>query len=594
MKTEIHDGANFLEQIDYQYQLAPSLGDSTVRVGSGEPPTSQILSTQSIQQRDGDTFTSQSAYNTSLTSSAYSFGRPTSTTVFSNVQTTPLNTVTVYEHKKPNWILGLPETVTTKGRLMSEYNYDNLGRTNWREDYGVRTAIYSYFGDGTIHTVTDAAGRVTTVNSWKRGKPESLTRNDGTTTSNSLDNNGWLMSQTNAKGHTATYERDNMGRVTRITPHTPATGLKLVDTTIIYNFNTTPITQMITTGPKRTITHLDSLLRPARNLTYDFATTKSVWTNTKYDALGRTSFTSYPSTNPNESDGTTTSYDALGRMTQSAENVAPFASTSYSYHPYHRTRVIDPEGGQTNSYAIGYDGAGGTDYNAIYHAFGQRTQIYKNAWRETVGVRQFGTQNGIWTNHYQYFYYEPEHHRMCRSYTREGGYTAYSYNAAGELTSYQKGIPSGSSCQAPSGIDKVSATYDDLGRLEDTLFADPATPDIFRSYDDTGNLTQLYRGTGASAVTWDYSFDEYDRLTSEELQLDGESFYTSYLYNAYGYMYRKYLPSGRGVSYYNDGLGRHTKVAWGSNIYAQNGTYHPSGALQAMDYGNGQVHPEFE
>ncbi|MEP3889928.1 MAG: RHS repeat-associated core domain-containing protein, partial [Hellea sp.] len=63
----------------------------------------------------------------------------------------------------------------------------------------------------------------------------------------------------------------------------------------------------------------------------------------------------------------------------------------------------------------------------------------------------------------------------------------------------------------------------------------------------------------------------------------------AYLYNGLGHMYRKTLPSGRNISYFNDGLGRHNKVSWGSATYADTVNYHPSGQIQTLTYGNGQV-----
>jgi YD repeat-containing protein len=155
----------------------------------------------------------------------------------------------------------------------------------------------------------------------------------------------------------------------------------------------------------------------------------------------------------------------------------------------------------------------------------------------------------------------------------------------------QKGLPAGSNCQAPTGSNKVSFTYDVLGRHIVTNYAD-STPDVTRSYDANSNVLTTNRGAGGSAVNWSYTYDNANNLKTETLSLDGRSFALSYTYNNLGQLTKRTQPTGRAIVYAVDGLGRHTNVsAWG-HTYASGITYHPSGAVAGLNYGSGHVYSQ--
>lgn len=601
LRTISKDGVE-LERVETTYSQFSCNGSTAVHKtgansNSAECPTHV---TKTKIQRNGDQFFSETDYKMDAQSSDYSYGHPIETRSWSSYvisgESKKRITHTTYEHKADKWILGLPKTVRRNGRLLSSTDYTPLGQAHKRYQYSQTTpvATYSYHSDGTVASMTDAVGRRTEAHDWHRGKPERVERAVGTPLAQSigreLDDNGWIKSQTDAKGRTTSYQHDSMGRLTRITPHSPPSGQgsKLPDTTIQYFFGDTNI-QMITTGRKRNFVYYDSLFRPVNELTIDFATDERIWTRTRYDSLSRIIFNSHPSRVPWEASGTETEYDGLGRVMQTRETTSN-AITSHEYLSGHRYKVTDAEGHATITTRYGYEGPDAGDSYLIAQPEGINTYTYRNVHGEITRARQLGTSGGFSVDQSQYYYYDGQY-RLCRHRNLEGGNTVYQYNAANELTAYQKGLPPGASCSTPAGTAKVSLTYDDLGRLVSTDYADPATPDIWRDYDANGNITKLYRGSGASAVNWDYSYDGNDMLTSEELVIAGapEAFDIRYLYNGYGQMYRKYLPSGKGISYTNDGLGRHTKVSWGTATYAQNASYHPNGAVESLTFGNGQV-----
>ena len=553
-----------------------------MRIPTGIPV--RIEKTVTIQ--DGDTYTSERVYNTNQSSSNYSYGQPIQTSVYSNVSTTPRVTDTTYEHNAAQWILNLPKTVTTNGRDMATYVYDTYGQKTSETRYGALYATYDYRTDGTVYWAKDALLRRTWAYQWKRGTPQEILRPDNKYVYQYVDDNGWLTSTKDAKGNTTSYSRDSMGRLTTYTPPTGWT-----PTTISYVFGT-GVTQTISKGFADSIITYDSLFRPTLVKTFDSkpGVGSTSFVKTTYDALGQNVFTSFPSTSSNPTTGTTTAYDALGRVTSTAENVTPFATTSVDYLNLHRVRTTDPLGKQTTTSTDGYGGPGRGEVLLIEQPEDVNTQIYRNIWGQIDRVRQYGTGDGGYKDESHYYYYN-NRQQLCRHFTQSGLGAVFAYDNAGQMTSYNRGVGSGTTCDTPAGNARVDLTYDMLGQVIDTNYTDANTPDISRVYDNNGNLTQVNRGIGASAADWAYTYDNINNLTSELLSVDGgaKSFPMSYGYNADGFMISRALPSGRSLTLVTDGLGRLNKVSEIGQVYAQNIDYHASGAITGMDYGNGQL-----
>lgn len=565
------------------------------------PKTMRGLQDEFIITQDGDTYTTEMDYNTDKTLGDYSYGLPVETRIFSNFDTTPRVTETSYIHLTTSpWIIGLPdvidEGVAGDMRELVDYDYDlTSGLKTSQTTHGTSQVSFGYSNlvgeKGALILITDALTRKIAASSWHRGKPQSVTSAaftpEAVTIGRDINADGWIMGQTDGRSFVTDYERDDMGRLTLIDP--PSTW---DNTSIVYDFSGGGVIQTITKGQsKQTVTY-DSLFRPILEHQQDLSSTWSSYVNTTYDALGRVAFQSQPSINAAEAKGTNTEYDALGRVTSIAENVAPLATTLTSYLSGNRKRVTDPSGAWTDYIASGYDGPGGDDIRSIYRGEGvdtylQQTDITKNIWGEMTQLRQWGDLNGHAVDHSQYFYYDPITYRLCRHYAPEHGATLYEYDDAGQMKAYAKGQPN-SGCTVPTNNSRVNVIYDDLGRIETTNFNDPDTPDIVRSYDDNGNVLTVNRGSGTSAVNWIYSYNELNMPTSELLTLDGEAFGIDYSYNTAGHLTNKFLPSGRQITYTPDGLGRHKTITTGNLTLASNVGYHPSGAVSAMLYGNGQ------
>ncbi|MDB2439304.1 polymorphic toxin-type HINT domain-containing protein [Hellea sp.] len=595
-----------IKTIEYDYLEGNLVGSSLGARDHGYTgaDSTRVYQTESVISQNGDTFTTQTDYNTVHTASSFSYGYPTERRSWSSYVISNSNnlrkTETDYVHYKTKWVLGNPTKVTQNDLILSTYGYHNNGLLVWKNQYGQRVATYEHhtattdpLAIGMVSSFKDGENRITKAENWHRGQPKTITRASGTplqqVTSFGVNDNGWGTSVTDPAGYTTTYQRDSMGRLTKIIPHTPPAGTyKLVATNISYNFSGGGAVQTIKKGPRWDIITYDSMFRPILSETKDIGTGISTYVNTDYDALSRVTFESFPSLSSTSLNGSDTRYDALGRVT---ETEIDSATTKYSYLNGHRSVVEDPLGNETVTRRYGYDGPDAGDTYLIQQEEDIDTYIFRDIHGEIDRVTQTGTQNGLTVNKTQYFYYNNQS-RVCRYRTSEGGDTVYEYNNTGELIAYQKGLAASTSCTSPITSNRVELTYNILGRLKDTLFSDAATPDISRDYDLNGNLTKLYRGLNtAKEVKWDYTYDSYNRLTNEDLTIAGASqgYDIWHRYNAFGYLFAERLPSSKYVSYTNDGLGRATKVNSGSAIYAQNASYHPSGALAGMTFGNDNV-----
>lgn len=543
--------------------------------------------------QDDDTYTTEQDYELDHTSADYAFGAAHTTRKFSSVSMTAREVVQTFEHQTAKWILGLPKTVHINARPITTYTYDTKGRLTDQTRYGQDWLELSYNADGTVEWMEDALDRRTTADLWKRGTPQKITRPDGISEYQYVDNNGWVTSQKNAMNRTTAYENDNMGRLKKIDPYGTWT-----DTLINYDFSGDGVIQTITKGAAKTTVTYDSLLRSTLERTQDI-TPSATWesyVNTKYDALGRVIFKSQPSASATETKGSAMTYDGLGRILTEKEEALGGGTTTHSYHMGHIYRVKDPSGAETDYVSYGYDGPGNKDYSAIINSDGNRqTDIIKNIWGEVTEVTQGDTDANTGPLQTQSFLYDAQR-RLCAHETAEGNTTKYEYDLAGQMTAYAKGQTHLNCGVIGNNAARVGLEYDNLGRLTKTDFTDPGTHDIARTYDANGNIKTVKRAKdltlGTDRVNWFYGYNDADLLTSEALYVDNLGFVTTYEYNTDQHLVKQIYPTGRPVDYKLDGLGRPTKLSGWGHTYVKPNTvsYHPSGTLTGFEYGNGQVY----
>ena len=587
MRQEVRQGSDtgpLLEATEYSYIFEDSVGGSYMppfpeqRMRAQQPVRTQEV----VVTRHSDTFHTKSTYVTNHAAANYSYGFPTKVERWSSLAPEVRVADIEYAHNTTEWILGLRSRITLNGKIFQEGTYDPLGRLTQLDRFEAPYKTFGYHGagaqGGALAWVDDALSRRTSFDSYKRGIPQLVTRPDLTPLSRVVDDNGWVTSQTNARGVTTGYEYNSVGWLTKVDRPAPWS-----DTTLSYGNIAAGVRQRITRGQQETYTWHDAMLRP------ELVRTRAVsggglttYVKTSYDIFGRETFASYPSTSSSPTVGMETSYDALGRVTETRENTAPFATTATAYLSGNRTRVTDPRGFDTTTTLRAYGSPDHGDVIRIEQPEGVTTDMTYDDW----GNMLTATQGGGGVSHTQSYVYDNSL-RLCRHSVPETGDTLYDYDIADQMTHVARGQAAGASCppSMPPG-DTIVRTYDVLGRV-DTVTYPGITPDIDLDYDLNGNVTRNARGSAA----WDYVYDTADNLTRETLSIDGRTFYVEHGFNADNAPTTLRLPSGRTIDYAPNGLGQATQAIYINtpHQYATGIAYHPNGLLASLTYENGHV-----
>jgi RHS repeat-associated protein len=583
MKTERQNSAGaVVETTTNTYIAAANLGDNTVRIPGNAPRPFERLLQSRVTTRGADTHTTRFTRDLALSSSTYSFNSPTKVEEFSNVATGTRVADTVYAHNKTKWVLGLPSTVTRNGVLFDSYTYDSLGRRTQANKFGALYSQYTYKTypgeEGLIDTMTDALGRQTYFSHYKRGIPQQVRRPDGVTLFRTVDNNGWVTSETDARGVVTNYQHNPMGWLTRIDRPDP-----WADTVISYSGLGSGITQVETRGSFKMTTTRDGFHRPVLVKREDISGLASaIYEKTSYDALGRAVFRSFPSFSSAPAAGVEMSYDALGRVTQLRENVAPFAATTTAYLSGGRTQITDPANAVTTTTSRAFGSPDEAEPMSIVDAMGTTTSFTRDIYGNITQLSQSGGAP-IAASVTRQFWYDSRQ-RLCRHRAPEFGDELFAYDSLDRLQFSSRGEAAASGCGAPSTALRTAFTYDALDRQ--TLIDFPAgTPDIARTYDPNGNLLTATRIGGPANS---YQYDTLNAITREQLVVDGRTFQFNYSYDNLGSVASRTSPSGLTFAFSPDAFGRPTRLTANGLTYISNVTYHPNGLVASGGYANGQ------
>ena len=325
--------------------------------------------------------------------------------------------------------------------------------------------------------------------------------------------------------------------------------------------------QTATTGTQSNITSYDAFLRPT--LVHQQPLSgggRSIYTRTRYDALGRVVFASFPSESSTASTGTDTTYDALGRVTRTRENVTPFATTRTAYLSGNRVQVTDPVGNRTTTTRSGYASPNDGNPTSIAQPEGVTTamsyDIYGNLLTATQGGK---TQRWAYDSRL----------RLCAETTPETATTRYQYDNANQVTAYARGQAAG--CGTLSSAERIANTYDPLGRVTAINYPG-STPDVSMSYDANGNLLTNNRG----GANWTYTYDTTDQLLSETLKIDGRTYATSYTYNSNGAVTGQTTPGGLALTFAPNGHGQPTETRGAGIPFAHSAQYHANGLVREV------------
>jgi RHS repeat-associated protein len=498
----------------------------------------------------------------------------------------------VYHDKTAIWVLGQVASVTDQASGMiakrTVYHPDTALPVE-RYSFGKLMQTLEYNADGTPASVADGAGNKTLLSNWKRGLPQAI-QHPATDECNpcgvtaDVHDAGWILSVTDERLNTTSYEYDFAGRIKRIIYPT-GDSVAWADTIITYQVapagelgvDTGTWRREETTANFRKRTYFDARLRPVLEEQFDSATGQAIYARKSFDFDGREIFTSYPSSSSTASAGINTTFDALGRATQ-RQTTAGTTLETIAYLSGGRRKVTDARGKVTTTSFQAFDEPSYEDAVLIEAPEGQTTVID----RDVFGAMTSATQSGLYagepvsvTRSYLY----DDGHRLCKRIEPETGQKVMDYDLAGNIawTADGQSGPT-NSCESSVTADAKTIFSYNARNLVTEVNAPGADADVTTTYWPTGDPQAIAKEDGSA--TWNYAFNKRRLLESEELVADAQTFALGYRFNTQGVMDQITYPSHRAVALSPDAFGRSRAVGG----YATNVAYHPNGLVSAFNY----------
>jgi RHS repeat-associated protein len=408
---------------------------------------------------------------------------------------------------------------------------------------------------GDLHTITDAAGHVTTIASYDgAGRITRLTDANGINTDLTYTPRGWLASRS-VNGQTTTFTYTPYGAVQTVTD---ADGV-----TTTYGYDPAHRLTTITDAQGNTVQYtLDAAGNKTAEQVFDASGTLHKSLSRSFNTLGQLTkvmdglnHTVFDASASNSYDANgnlvqsadglgiqrQSSYDALNRLVQTLDNYNGTDSatantrTQYAYDSLDRlTQLTDPSNLAT-TYA--YDGLG--------NATGQQspdTGTKSRSFDAAGNVLTRTNAKGITATHT----YDALNRLLTVSYPDSTQAITYAYDEANSLTGCTASYP--------------------IGRL--TRIIEQAVTTVY-CYDAHGNVIQKQQITAAGTDTTAYRYTHADRLS--------------------GITY----PSGTQVSYTRDSNGRIQAITatppnGTASTVVSNVSYQPFGPVSGYTLGNGQ------
>jgi RHS repeat-associated protein len=522
------------------------------------------------------------------------------------------------------WVLGQVKRTTTNGVETSRttygwkgmpsdfYGFDNQLKQHVEFDTASSTASGQL---GTLKSIADGRGQVTTATNWQRGVPQNIQFADGSTLRFAVDDRGWITWKEDELSSRTCFTYDGMGRLTSTTypSEAPGAGANVCNTdkwtATTYTWEWIDVAEhglpaghwlrRVHTGNHRRNTFYDVMYRPVLVHYYDGGRVDATLqtTGTSYDAQGRPTFQSYPaSSRERGSLGTWLEYDPLGRVASVSKDseLGPLI-TLIKYKAGFKKEVVSPGLQSTTTSYMTFDEPA-TDLPVLIEApessfthisrdvFGKPTQI-----RRSNSVVPIG---GTVALNRSYSYNARQ--ELCKSVEPETGATLYGFDGEGNMAWSASGLPSATACES-AGITaavaarKVSRTYDTRNRLVSMSFPDGRGNQTW-TYALTGQPTTAttYNGAGnTQPVVNAYSYNRRKLLTGESsAQTNWYIWGLGYGYDPYGNLNNVKHADGFNIVYAPNAIGQPTQVG----SYASSISFFPNGALKQFTYGNGIVH----
>ena len=420
-------------------------------------------------------------------------------------------------------------------------------------------------GRGNLWKVTNALGQTLTLSGYSpTGTPTSIDFNGAFGVSRTTSWEGSILSETNGRGHTTTYNYDALGRLWKLTP--PGS-----NDIIEYAYSADGSWSSLTRGSYSKSTTFDGFGQVTST-----SDSEGTLTSARYDSMGRKWFTSYPFESAIGEVGDAFSLDGLGRIATQTRGFRPASAScddpngctttnTYRGNCVIRTvqRALD-DNTKTGDCSTSY---GDPDEKRLTQAHANYLWQYAySAAGKLVGVTAPLAQ-GNRSSAYDARQF------LTSETSGESGTTGYGRNAIGQMTSR-------------TDARGVIATYgydDPLSRLRTISFVDGSSENVSLSYDNANNTTRIESANGGVLA---YVYDELHRMTSQTWTFGGRDYITSYRYDPAGCLDLVTYPTGTTLTMKCDSANRTTSISIAGSSIVRDVLYHPSGQVRAMTYGN--------
>jgi RHS repeat-associated protein len=387
------------------------------------------------------------------------------------------------------------------------------------------------FGNRTIYVAQTVGGRwyISDVSG-----PGCSTCTMRGTIHNIFDNNGDVLTQTDALGHTGTYTYDASSNMTSVSK--PLTASAGEVTTYTYNSFGEPLT----------------VTDPLGNVT----------TNA-YDANGNLLSITSPAPNGTTAASVTQfTYDAMGELTQITDPVGRIVNLTYTATGMVQSITLNNDPTETTQY--GYDTQG--NRTSVVDPTGHTVQYYYDLGHRVTEIQDMASPGAP-----VYFGYDYRGRRTSMT-DQNGKVTTYNYDDADRLTSSQD----------PNGNTTLYA-YDTESRL--TSLTDAAGNTTSFSYDPNGWLLQT---TFPSTLSESYTYDLIGNLAGKT---DRKGQTILYVYDALNRLVQKTYPDSTQAEYAYDLAGKLLQVSdpTGSYGFAYDNMGRLLGTTAQYSYLSGQT-----
>lgn len=467
--------------------------------------------------------------------------------------------------------------------------------------HGVATT-FDYTAEGNLYRVTNALGQTLELGGYSVGYGIATTLDFNGAFSHTREAywDGSLKSETDGRNNKTSYTYDSAGRLQTVSPP----GAPTTNEVTTYEYSSTGDWYSNRRGGDvtgfRERFDLDGLgrivttRRGASSTSGGFASVDRRVVRT-YDALGRVSFESYPLDASSAPIGQKYDYDTLGRVTTVSQRfpqggtcqLSAQCTTVTTAQGSNHCRTTTIQRGSSDSVATTncFESFGDPSAERLVKVTDAKTKTWTYTYDVLGNLMNFaaplaqGSRSATFTP----VTFFP---KTTTSGPR-GMTTVNSHNVMGQplLETDARGVATSFDYTDPLSRLKVT-TYGAGGGTGGGAGGGGGSSEVVtRTYDK--ELVQSVGSTNGGTYT--YTHDALGRVTSQTWVVGGQSFVTSWLYDAAGCLYQTTYPTGTVLTATCDKGNRHTSLSIGSSSIASAVTYSPEGRASSMTYGNGKV-----